>query len=307
MKWYRAKFSLKSWAASEWQSDTIFGHLCWGILFLYGEERFKDFLGRYDAGDPPLLISNGFPAGTLPCPILSPLVIDLSIPLDKQRADYRWNKEVRQNTLISLRDFNDIINGRPETGDAAVPDRIKRVNLKNQLNRNTSTTDPGGVLFNFEEYYLPIISVYMKIHDDFVDIANELMQYISDTGFGKRKSVGYGQVDLVSFEPFSGFELPHRPTGFVSLSNFIPAATDPVNGRWRVLIKYGKLGEAYAQEENAFKKPLVMLESGSVFYDSPIRDYYGRMVNGISSVDNVLQYGYSLPVPMILPPTHNNY
>jgi CRISPR-associated protein Csm4 len=66
-------------------------------------------------------------------------------------------------------------------------------------------------------------------------------------------------------------------------------------------VKYGKLGEEYALEEIAFKKPLLMLEAGSTFYDSPVKQFYGRMVRGVSpAYPQVVQYGFALPVPMRL-------
>jgi hypothetical protein len=44
------------------------------------------------------------------------------------------------------------------------------------------------------------------------------------------------------------------------------------------------------------------LEAGSSFYDSPIRNSYGRLVKGLSiQYPAVVQYGYALPVPLRLP------
>ena len=66
-------------------------------------------------------------------------------------------------------------------------------------------------------------------------------------------------------------------------------------------MKYGKLGEAFASDVNPFKKPLIMLDAGAVFYDSPCREWYGRLVEGISPArETVAQYGFALPVPMRL-------
>ena len=55
------------------QSDTIFGHLLWALRYTEGEggeESLADFLGQYRAGEPPLLVSAGFPEGSLPVPVL---------------------------------------------------------------------------------------------------------------------------------------------------------------------------------------------------------------------------------------------
>ena len=54
------------------QSDTIFGHLLWALRYTEGEDALVAFLNRYRDGEPPLLVSAGFPAGTLPVPVLQP-------------------------------------------------------------------------------------------------------------------------------------------------------------------------------------------------------------------------------------------
>lgn len=302
MKWFRAKFKLKSWVASAWQSDTLFGHLGWGMRYLQGEDELKDFLRLYDEGTPPLLLSNGFPGELLPNPIMPPPTVERTLPLVEQREKFRHYKQARGSRYIILSEFNRAINGEavvplPETKSVGTV----RVTLKNQLNRLTGTTDGEHPLYNFEEYYWPEITVYLRVSADFVDKAKELFQYIADTGYGKRKSVGYGQIESVSFETFDGFAQPQKANGFVTLSNFVPAANDPIRGCWNMIVKYGRMGEEWASEDNAFKKPLLMLEAGSTFLDSPPRDYYGCLVRNLNPVyHQAVQYALALPVPMVI-------
>lgn len=303
MKWFRAEFKSKTWVASAWQSDTLFGHLCWGMRYLHGEDELKDFLRRYDDGTPQLLVSNGFPGELLPNPIMPPSTIERTLPLEEQREKFRHYKQAKGSRYISLPEFSRAING-----EAVVPSpetkagETVRITLKNQLNRLTSTTDEEHPLYNFEERYWPEITVYLKVSDDFVDMAKKLFQYIADTGYGKRKSVGYGQIESVSFDIFDGFNQPQKANGFVTLSNFVPAANDPIKGCWNMIVKYGRMGEEWASEDNAFKKPLLMLEAGSTFLDSPPRDYYGCLVRNLNPVyDQAVQYAFALPVPMVIP------
>jgi CRISPR-associated protein Csm4 len=87
----------------------------------------------------------------------------------------------------------------------------------------------------------------------------------------------------------------------MSLSHFVPAAKDPLKGYWEILVKYPKLGEDFAITGNPHKKPLIMLRAGSSFFDSPCREYYGRLVKGLSpQYPQVVQYGYAFPVPIKL-------
>jgi len=302
LSWFKVKFKLKNWIASAWQSDTIFGHLCWGMRYLHGQDRLNAFLGLYDAGTPPLLVSNGFPGDFLPKPIIVPVAIDRCLPPDVQRDQFRQHKEAKANKWLTVEEFTRALSG--EAIPLSVESRTteeKRVTLKNQLSRLTSTTGEGGALYNFEEYYSPEITTYLKVTDDFTDVAKQLFQYVADTGYGKRKSVGYGQIESISFERFAEFKYPEEPNGFVTLSNFVPAASDPTEGFWNLIVKYGKMGEEWASQDHAFKKPLLMLEAGSTFFDPSRRDYYGCLVRNLNpAYSQAVQYAFALPVPMVI-------
>jgi CRISPR-associated protein Csm4 len=106
----------------------------------------------------------------------------------------------------------------------------------------------------------------------------------------------------MKIEPFGGFPHSETANGFVTLSNFVPAPEDPLQGFWSVLVKHGKLGEELAVSGNPFKQPLIMLEAGSAFYHAPCREYYGSLIEGLSdSFPQAVHYAYALPVPAILP------
>ncbi|MDY7019135.1 MAG: hypothetical protein SU899_03560 [Chloroflexota bacterium] len=299
MKWYRIKFKAKSWFSSDWQADTIWGHLCWGLNHLYGEQKLSDFIAAYNKQQPLVLVSNGFPDDLLPRPILPQVPLDSRAELEEQKEQFKRQKDAKKATFLDYEEFALALKG--EIIFPSSKAKIKqRVTLKNQINRITNTTGTGeGTLYPFEEYYYNTITIYAKIAEGFEDTAQRLFDYLAKTGYGKRKSVGYGWLEMLEFEPFSGFDSPSDANGFVSLSNFVPAAQDPAQGYWNTLIKYGKLGEEYANSDNPFKKPLLMLTAGSVFYDSAIREYYGKLVAELNtSHPKVVQYGFALPVPM---------
>ena len=299
MKLYKATFKITSHYASSWQADTIWGHLCWALRFAYGEDALTDFITCYGKGQPPLLVSNGFPDDLLPRPVLP----------DKQADEpsrFRALKEQKTIRWLTPEEFSKTLNGE-EIVLSKKDTEIESVTLKNQINRLTGTTgsdedETAGHLFSFKQRHVDTVSIYLKIATDFVETTRELFRNVSMSGYGKRKTVGYGQFSIQSFDEFAGFTLPKDANGFVSLSNFVPAVDDPTSGYWEVLVKYGKLGEEYAITGNPHKKPLVMFKAGSCFYDSPIRDCYGRLVGGLSTkYPNVVQYGYALPVPIKLP------
>jgi len=302
MQWYRVRLKVESWLASAWQADTIWGHLAWGLRYTEGERALSKFIESYEEGTPTLLLSNGFPGDLLPRPFLPELEVDRNLSLDQQRQKFREHKKAKGIRWLTEEEFT-----KGPMGEQFIPsdkpDTEERlVTLKNQINRLTGTTGARGQLFNFTQYRWKSVTIYLKVADSFVTKAKELFQYLAQSGYGKRKAVGYGQIKLEAFEPFSGFPTPADANGFVSFSNFVPSARDPVSGYWNILVKYGKLGEELAVAGNPFKKPLVMFVAGSCFYDLPSREYYGRLVRGLSpAYDGVVQYGLALPVPMKLP------
>jgi len=304
MDWYQIKFKSESWHASAWQADTIWGHLCWGLRYTRGENTLRKFISAYERGAPPLLISNGFPEELLPRPIVVEPALDESLSLLQQRKEFRDRKMTRNIRFLSAEEFLSAIRGEQFIPSPKDGIETTILTLKNQINRITSTTGAKGAgqLYNFEQYKWTSISIYLKIEHEYVETTRELFENLARSGYGKRKSVGYGQVKLVDFEPFSGFSSPKGANGFVTLSNFVPGAQDPTHGYWDIIVKYGKLGEEYATGQNPFKKPLIMFTAGSCFYDSPCREFYGRLVHALSeSEPQVMQYAYALPVPIKLP------
>jgi len=175
--------------------------------------------------------------------------------------------------------------------------------LKNQVSRTEATAGTeGGTLYSMDELWWPDVAIYALADEEFVDEARTLFKHLELEGYGKRRSAGYGAIDSLDVEDFAGFDSPEDANGFVSLSSFVPGPDDPVNGFWQISVKYGRLGEEYAYGPNPFKRPLLMLTAGSAFYDSPVRPFYGTLVEGISPAHpEVVHYGFALPVAMKLP------
>ncbi len=58
---YSLKIVIDSPVSTPWQSDTIMGHLAWSVRLRDGESGLKSFLEPWLAGDPPFIVSDGFP------------------------------------------------------------------------------------------------------------------------------------------------------------------------------------------------------------------------------------------------------
>ncbi len=321
---YRALLSPQSAALSPWQADTLFGHLCWLLLYEYGEAYLLDFLAAYRSPDPrpPLLFSDGFPAGWLPRPLL-PLCPTAARPrLKREQAQaLQDSKEDKRRRWLSLEDFNALRRGEtPPLSGPGLQLKASRPVLKNQINRLTGGTTalddaPGsGNLYSLQEIRLvesqsaapQELAVYLRAADEAAAArAGEWLKQLSCSGYGAKKSSGYGQFSLMEFAPFPAFDPPlASANGFVSLSNWTPAATDPTQGYYATLVKYGKLGEELVCTGNPFKFPLTMLKAGSAFYaPDPLRPWYGRLLEGVApGAPQVVHYAFAFALPARLDP-----
>jgi len=311
MKTYHLKFTMRSATGSLWQADTLFGHLCWLLLWRAGDAKLQEWLDRYEAKDPPLILSDGFPGDLLPRPM--PIFQTASaVSKEEGLRQAEQRKPLKKIAWLTLAEFAQIQQGQAfqpsDTGNSQRQELAKydpQVNFKNQINRNTNTTGNEGQLYPFEEHRWKEVSVYIRVADDAIDCVKQLFEDLQTSGYGKRKSVGYGQIESIKGwdNPFEGFGEVKNANALMSLSHFVPAPHDPLNGQWKTHVKYGKLGGEWATVETPFKKPLVRFTPGSWFYTSdPNKAWFGRMVKDISWHDpdniKIVQYGMAFAVPM---------
>ncbi|MGB9803129.1 type III-A CRISPR-associated RAMP protein Csm4 [Desulfofundulus sp.] len=284
-------------------ADTIFGGLCWTLKYSEGEGALSNFLSLYRNGLPPLVISNGFPGDLFPRPLL-PLKKG-SLPTSRLEliAAAKEGKRVKKIEYITLEEFITLASGRDIMLLSREKPFMETVTLHNQINRLTGTTGEEGSLYEQVERYIHTdyshLSIYLKISRGWEEKVLRLFQLLGETGLGKRKSIGKGSFSVVALEEFKAFNDLDQANGFISLSNFVPAGDDPVDGRYRMIVKYGKLGEEYALSALPFKRPLLMIRAGSAFRTTGnIKPFYGKMVEGIApGHPGVLHYGLAFAVP----------
>jgi CRISPR-associated protein Csm4 len=286
------------------QADTIFGHVCWAGLRLHGPEWLDRFLAAYRDGSPPLVLSNGFPADAETDTVARPLWAKAPPPPPDKRAarsTHQQDQSLRDRPLVTLNDFDRLRRGELLTTFEALPREYDgRPRSHTTVNRRGGSAEEAG-LFVLAESWSPAVTIYATADALGREALEAFAARLRAEGYGKRRSAGYGAVRRVSIEPFAGFSPVPVPNGFVSLSNFLPAADDPTEGRWRLLVKRGKLGDERGAGERPFKRPLTFLEAGSCFRASNPGPWYGAMVRDIApGFPDVIQYGLAYAVPMRL-------
>lgn len=318
--------TLKSPIITHFQSDTIFGHICWAIRFLYqnGENKLREFLEAYDKEEnPPLLVSNGFPSDYLPKPIIPPITqteLDTFVGWENRIANSFKIKTIKKLTLIHKSDFEQLqtgiitpfslfqnMYGSYDTMMKDLANEQGMVVQHNTVNRIKGMVTRG--LYAQEETFFGLNTgnfiIYLKTYCFSRKELEGIFAFIGEGGFGRNKSTGKGHFNTVKVNEGIDLREADNPNAFMTLSSFIPRENDPVRGYFHTLLKYGKLGGVYATgaskvNNNPFKKPLIMFTAGSVFYDT---DYckgkpYGALLDDVHNSNNkeIRHYAHAFPI-----------
>ena len=330
---YTITVTLKSSLITPFQSDTIFGHFCWAVQYLKwdnGENRLETFLNAFDANDsPPLLISNGFPEGFLPKPILSPVFqkeIARIVGLEDRVEKSYTIKTIKKFNYIRKDHFNTIL-GKGLNGAALFEilynnydaykgiskDRVFNVQ-RNSVNRIYNTVTEGLHLDRetFSTVENNRYEFYLKTNFFSYKDLERIFNFISRQGFGKNKSTGTGAL---TFRIAKKIDIPQSesPNGFMTLSSYIPTQSDPTDGYYDVLHKFGKLAGGYQSvlpEAGAtpFKIPLLMMKAGSVFKDKyySANKHYGSLLKNVHvNSDKIRHYALAFPIGVFVKEGNN--
>lgn len=300
---YRLSIGLKSPLGTPWQADTIIGQLAWMVAFNEGIKGVEEFLSPFIAGDPPFIVSDGFPAGLLP----RPLGFKPSAGINDLRS-YTREKSKREADFLSLSDFEMTRRGKDSEGEPVASPWEEFQTLHAVISRNSNTTtEESGNLFSTESWVVKqeddelgasSMNLYLYCLESWREKIQILFQQLSKFGFGRDKSVGLGQFDLMKMEEWKEFEQFDGADGFIALSSFVPDENDPIEAKWSLNIKYGKLGET-AGSGNPFKRPFPQIKPGATFFTGePPRKFYGRILEGIApGFLKAVQICYCLAVP----------
>jgi CRISPR-associated protein Csm4 len=313
LKTYKISLKLRSGILTELQSDTIFGHFCWRMKELKTEKTLLDFLDLYTKQEPLFTVSNSFFGNKeniyVPVPFIPSEFQNNDKSKEQKVIDFLKFKIRKKIRFLTLPEFNSAMMGDRSGLDKLLSERLGNnenqpgyetdLRVSVEINRNTFSSKEGQ-LFSYAPKYLKknnILNIFIKVIDEEKFNSLECSDILKETfeiGFGKKKSSGYGEFEIIEFKEFTGFTEPTDANAFISLSNYLPSRLDKIKDAfYETKVKYGKLGEEYALSENPFKKPIIFLTPGSVFKTDIKKDFYGRCTNigEISSIPSVIQNG----------------
>lgn len=284
---YRIRFRLASPLATPLHSGTLFGNLCWAWRYLYGEASLAEWLCSLP--EDPFLISDGFPAGMLPRPLLKPA---------RQRAqtlkEIQDYKKLKKRKLIPREVFLEL---RGRLSEEALLGRLREIEEKeeelrkrrtpheleqqgreswvrvphNRIHRITGRTPDEGGLFFTEELWTTGLRQYRDVYVRTSlpeEKLGELFRQVARWGYGKDATWGRGRFDGIELFREDGGLFDGQGSRAMSLSHGSLTA-NMARPRYQLETHYGRLGGVYSSTSSPFKYPLLLLKPGSTFDAGP--------------------------------------
>lgn len=311
------------------RSDTLFGALCWGIKWVFGENDLIKLLEYFEKEEPPFFISSSFPYAfyegklihLLPKPILPPPKIE---PQILEEIDII--KRYRKVRYVTAEVFNQIISGKltdelilnalfceeekffirdgcvcMHSLDFPVINHESR--FRNAINRLSGTVDEGKLFLSHEVSASNGAYFLIKfVKPGYKDLIKGAIMFLADKGIGGDASVGRGQ-----FEPELSDDVlitePEASTHFLTLSLFYPSTEDIEflsknrGNFWYNLVKRkGRIESMYLRTPNVWKQTTLNLAEGSVLPIDGDRMVYGSVPIVKAEPFNIYQNGYAYTV-----------
>jgi len=324
MKDYRIQIQLTSNLYTPLQGDTLFGMLCWMILYREGEEVLTTFLEK-SKEQPQLLVSSAFPKDELPMPVI---YSQLQFDLDKH---FKYGKKLKKQKFISREKFleirnnfdlkklqNDLLSELKNADNKSIPHILSKADTSkssesnnflahNSINRLTGMVAEDGGLFFSEIVASPsynqedkenssLFDIYVNVMPEYESIVKEAFTTLSTYGFGKDSSTGGGQFTVDYQEEKELFANNDKYTHGITLSPVVPAKDDPIEIDYQLFTRYGKIGHGSEIGSNTdkgyFKTPILMLQTGAVV-TNPLKDYVGCLLGDLHKDKRVKHSGYS--------------
>jgi len=283
MKLYKYTINPVSPFATHIKGDTLFGSICWTIVYLYGEDKLKKFLKDYNE-NPFLIVSDGFLKNYLIKPTFPRALLG--------ELEDGKKKEYRKKIWVEV---GDILRGdfSKAKKDSEVKFRKNLFEVKNSINYKTFTTGEGFAPFGVEsEIYLKEIDIYMLIRDDVIDEVKRAFKLLSKLGYGKDANLGKGRFKIVGFKEVNVKESEY----YIALSDFVKSEID---GKvyYDVVTKFPK---TRGDLKNPFKNPLLMAKVGAgIKLDRKEKlSFIGKAISGFSNDSRIVHQGYAITFPI---------
>lgn len=263
------------------KGDTIFGQIL-SYLFLQGDDSFKNYLNE----EPKLIVSDMMPYGYVYKPALPLNCFKETVSKEVDK------KELRKKKFITVSHIQNGDLHKCEKVDFIIESAV----VKNSINRTTFTTegDDFAPYGNIEITFTKKLWMFILVESDIKNKILKIIENIGKFGFGKDANTGKGCFEIEQIKtPIENFKSNY----YMSISPAIIQNQNFDNIWYEPFTRFGKYGLSQAHT-NAFKKPVLMADSGCVIQSNLHKAYIGKAINnGTENKPSFLQ-GYSIAIPI---------
>ena len=300
MKTYRLTISTATAMGTPLLGETLFGALCWAVVRLFGVERLKELLRGYGEGKPFVVVSDAFPKGYVPLPVLPSIFWATRAGDDRKYLKKKaWlavkelltAPEIWQAKALTEAELAATLAPLSSGGNSTL--KTSNVRVHNTINRSTLTTGEG-MFAPYQQTQLcfhPLMQLAIYVAMDETrfseDELQQAMTFIGLSGFGRDASAGLGKFEVhgtpekLSSQPASRSRLALASVSLGGLPGIVTEKTF-----YRIKTHFGRHGAELALSGAPFKKPVVLAQAGAVmtFVAPQTACFVGRGITGISSV-----------------------
>lgn len=325
---YKLDLFQKSGLLSPLHSDTIMGHFCWRFKERFGADELDKFCALYEE-KPVFTLSDGL--GVYDGKLFFPkpeYISSFKKPPQtkkekvKQFLETKNRKGLKYTNAAGLNMFlKGDIEGyekhltKMEEEKVKMPSFTPGLRVSVTIDRAQMKAADGG-LYSYSPVYPDYLAsdkekkttqaILVRIFDEELFRkyeAGALLKEVFETGFGKKKSSGYGVFECSELKEYHELKEPESPNAFMTLGHYTPAPSDGVTkGYYSHTVKYGKLGEERANDLNPFKKPIISFKPGGVFIVKKPKLWYGLITDDVvKEVNNIWHFGAPLTVNIKIP------
>jgi len=292
---YLIRLRLDSPLATPLHSGTLFGHLCWALRELEGEAALVAWLDGLR--EDPFLISDGFPAGWLPRPLLVPPRPSPPEDPAERRRFLDEAKRRRKASLMRVEDFLRLRNALSAEALEQAPGEQEALREflreetmpHNRIDRRSGHTLEEGGLFFLDEFWphpdRADWEIYVRCSWS-ADRLDRLFRHVGRCGYGRDATWGRGRFTVLAVEPPPAELFEGTGNRMVSLSHG-SLSDNMLEPRYRVECHIGRLGNVWARSERPFKYPLLLLKPGATFAGDS-EGPYGDLLEGVHPAPELL-------------------
>lgn len=292
--------------------DTLFGQLCWALHHLYGDAFLNELLMDYTNGKPFAVVSDAFPEGYLPRPVIP--LSRLNIPNIANNRKLLKKKIWLPIDLIN-KPIHSLYKDAISDADIAKPYKHAKFSTTtsqphNSINRLTTTTGEEFAPYQTSQnWHDPQQTLSIYVLTDVSRLSQkqliEALTYIGQTGYGRDASIGLGKFNLQSHTETTWTKAATRY--WLTLAPCVPNPDllDHTETYYHPITRFGRHGDLAAKLGNPFKQPILMAQTGALLttLENKSLKFIGLGLGGVSNpiskvFPKTVHQGYAPVVPL---------